>query len=267
MKKEGGGLQASLLLNPAKHSTSFTPLFNLRRRQAHMFCSVSCCAGLCARALGTCLCFGLLNLLRSPPHPSLSTSSPPPPFVPPCLFPQLPGNAFATESPYGVCSVLCPSNLCPPWTQPRLFWKHHIGCKPHRAPPPQHCLSPRPPPPSLPALPTPTHSQNPSTQTTPTTTTMPFIDTLRAAIEKLRAMAKASIPSHKVGEEETTVDPALKGVENEVRGVGKGNVWGEGCVRLCVRAGRWPCGGARQSNAYTLPSLTSSFSAIPYLPQ
>ena len=164
MKKEGGGLQASLLLNPAKHSTSFTPLFNLRRRQAHMFCSVSCCAGLCARALGTCLCFGLLNLLRSPPHPSLSTSSPPPPFVPPCLFPQLPGNAFATESPYGVCSVLCPSNLCPPWTQPRLFWKHHIGCKPHRAPPPQHCLSPRPPPPSLPALPTPTHTHTAKTR-------------------------------------------------------------------------------------------------------
>ncbi len=46
---------------------------------------------------------------------------------------------------------------------------------------------------------------------------MPFIDTLRHALEQLRATAKASIPSHKVGEEEMTVDPALKGVEHEVR--------------------------------------------------
>lgn len=45
---------------------------------------------------------------------------------------------------------------------------------------------------------------------------MPFLDTLRNALEQLRARAKASVPSHKVGEEEMTVDPALKGVEKEV---------------------------------------------------
>lgn len=47
---------------------------------------------------------------------------------------------------------------------------------------------------------------------------MPFHDTLRHALEQLRATAKASIPSHKVGEEEQTVDPALQGVEKEVCG-------------------------------------------------
>lgn len=59
---------------------------------------------------------------------------------------------------------------------------------------------------------------------------MPFIDTLRHALEQLRATAKASIPSHKVGEEEMTVDPALKGVEREVREELGGPVGMKSCV-------------------------------------
>jgi hypothetical protein len=85
---------------------------------------------------------------------------------------------------------------------------------------------------------------------------MPFIDTLRHALEQLRATAKASIPSHKVGEEEMTVDPALKGVEHEVREelegqVGGRNVWEALRAQVCgrgtyvsVRRGCYVYGGA-----------------------
>jgi len=51
----------------------------------------------------------------------------------------------------------------------------------------------------------------------PSQTTMPFVDTLRHALEQLRAKFKADVPPHKVGDEELTVDPALQGVEKEVR--------------------------------------------------
>jgi hypothetical protein len=62
---------------------------------------------------------------------------------------------------------------------------------------------------------------------------MPFVDTLRHALEQLRAKFKADVPPHKVGDEELTVDPALQGVEKEVR---QGEVEFDGLVTLSCLA-------------------------------